>query len=244
MTAPTIAEQLAQRQVQQVPIKALAQAIVARSDELGLTWRLRFATVSTYATDGSLRIVYDNDTEPVPATPLIGGLAVGTRVTCLITPPGGNHVIGLIGSQGFLVPGQQLMIAKIADAPPINNNATFQADNELVKRVAAGLYGFEMECFFNSNATADFKSQFSLSAGTIGPCSFISSTPTGYATTNANGLVVGIPGNSTDLPFTTRGTFTATADNALFSWERAQNTATVADTFVRAGSWLKLWRIS
>lgn len=79
-----------------VPIKALAEAFVARADQLGLTWRLRPATIAKPAADGSLRGIYDGDTEPLPLTSLVGPLLAGARVQCLITPPAGNHVVGFV----------------------------------------------------------------------------------------------------------------------------------------------------
>jgi len=231
----TSAADLTQHIVQQVPIKALAQALIDRADELGLTWQLRPAQVTTPAADGALQIIYDGDTAVQRATSMLGALPVGLRVYCLITPPAGNHVVGVVGGPTYPAIGQSVAAVRTSDVNLVNN--TFVDDTVLKFAVTTGTYMFEMESFYNALAAAGFKSQFTLTAGTIGLCSFIDITPN-YLLTNANGLVIGIAGNSTDRPFTTRGSFTATGPG-FFTWQRAQNTTNGTPTVVRAGT--KMW---
>lgn len=83
-----------------------AETIVARARDLGLTWTLRPATVqssdSTVASASTIRIAYDGDNVGIPATNLSGAkLYAGQRVMGLIVPPGGNYILGPIGSAVF-----------------------------------------------------------------------------------------------------------------------------------------------
>jgi hypothetical protein len=81
-----------------LPIADIARAIQDRSEELGLVWKLRPATVAAPGPSGQLRIVYDGDSELIDAVSVIGRLPVGARVMGLISPPAGNHVIGFLGA--------------------------------------------------------------------------------------------------------------------------------------------------
>src|SRR4030095_1763948 len=68
-----------------------ASAIVDNAERLGLTWNLRYGTV-TSATP--LAVTYDGDTEAIPMTSLVGVLNAGGRVSCIAVPPSGNYVVG------------------------------------------------------------------------------------------------------------------------------------------------------
>lgn len=79
----------------QVPVKALADAVLERARRLGLVWRLRPATVTSA---GTIRVQIDGDTAPIRVVSMLGPVAVGARVMVLITPPAGNHIVGWIGA--------------------------------------------------------------------------------------------------------------------------------------------------
>lgn len=74
------------------------QAMVERSDSLGLTWGLRPATVIALAT-ATVTAKYDGDTEPIAMFSLVSGLYVGARVMAIKVPPSGNYILA------FLDPG-------------------------------------------------------------------------------------------------------------------------------------------
>jgi hypothetical protein len=71
---------------------ATASAIVDNANALGLTWRLRPATVAVNS-----QIVVDGDSEPIDWTDtLIGPVLVGQRVWVITVPPSGNYIIGFV----------------------------------------------------------------------------------------------------------------------------------------------------
>ncbi|WP_169596582.1 hypothetical protein [Micromonospora sp. HNM0581] len=77
-------------------MKALAEAVVERAVRVGLTWRLRPATVVGPAEAGGVRGLYDGDVAPIRMVSMVGRLPRGARVWVLCTPPAGNHVVGFI----------------------------------------------------------------------------------------------------------------------------------------------------
>lgn len=81
-----------------LPVKAIAEAVLERMNRLGLTWRLRPATITAVTPDGGIRGVYDADTQPVRLVSMLGPVAVGARVMVLRTPPAGNHIVGWAGT--------------------------------------------------------------------------------------------------------------------------------------------------
>ncbi|WP_319461212.1 hypothetical protein [Micromonospora sp. RTP1Z1] len=81
-----------------VPVKALAEAVLEKAIRLGLTWRLRPATVTSVAGDGTIRALHDGDTQAIRVTSMIGAVPVRSRVMVLKSPPAGNHIVGLVGS--------------------------------------------------------------------------------------------------------------------------------------------------
>lgn len=81
----------------------MAKALKANAPNMGLTWNLRMATVSTTG-DAGLTVKLDGDdaastpaastARPVPAISLIGATVVGTRVMTLWTPPNNLYIVG------------------------------------------------------------------------------------------------------------------------------------------------------
>ncbi|MFG1660733.1 hypothetical protein ACGFIY_29770 [Micromonospora chersina] len=80
-----------------VPVKALAEAVLEKATRLGLTWRLRPATVVSVASDGTIRVLHDGDKVPVRVKSMVGPVAVRSRVMVVKTPPAGNHIVGWVG---------------------------------------------------------------------------------------------------------------------------------------------------
>ncbi|SCL43432.1 hypothetical protein [Micromonospora aurantiaca (nom. illeg.)] len=87
-----------------VPVKALAEAVLEKAVRLGLTWRLRPATVTSVASDGTIRALHDGDTQAIRVTSMIGAVPVRARVMVMKSPPAGNHIVGLVGSPGTGAP--------------------------------------------------------------------------------------------------------------------------------------------
>lgn len=83
---------------EQLPIKAIAEAVLERARRTGLTWRLRPATVVSVDADGTTRAVYDGDDQPIRVTSMVGPVAVAARVMVVTTPPSGNHIVGWAGA--------------------------------------------------------------------------------------------------------------------------------------------------
>ncbi|HET6482261.1 MAG TPA: hypothetical protein VFG35_19820 [Actinoplanes sp.] len=85
---------------------ARIKALQDNAQRLGLTWQLRPATVVSGpnpATANRVTIVMDGDVgstpAPIEAVSMIGPLAFGMRVYVIISPPAGNHVVGLVDGQ-------------------------------------------------------------------------------------------------------------------------------------------------
>ena len=85
-------------------IGVATQSIVANAKRLGLTWTMSMATTAS-STTADIAIVLDNDTEPIDAISMIGSLSADTRVYVIQVPPGGNYIVGFVGTSpplGFL----------------------------------------------------------------------------------------------------------------------------------------------
>ncbi|TDB80959.1 hypothetical protein [Micromonospora sp. KC721] len=89
-----------------MPVKAIAEAVLDRVLQMGLTSRLRPATVVGAASGSGFRVVVDGDTVPMRVGSLVGALPKKSRVMVLMTPPAGNHVVGFLG-----VPPQSAYLA-------------------------------------------------------------------------------------------------------------------------------------
>ena len=139
----------------------------------------------------------------------------------------------LYNSKNVITEANEYLVFKDADESV--STTTLQTDNELTAPIVSGVkYGFQLYLLYSSNATADFKIDFS-ATGT-GLYSFASQS-------DAKSL-------STDSLITTGATFTfgvmfygyviATSNGAItLRW--AQQTASGTAT-VYAGSWMKLMK--
>ncbi|MEV4704516.1 hypothetical protein [Actinoplanes sp. NPDC049316] len=81
----------------ELPVKAIAEAVLDRARRAGLIWRLRAATVTEAAPDGTVRARIDGDPAPIRVASMIGPVALAARVMVLITPPSGHHIVGWAG---------------------------------------------------------------------------------------------------------------------------------------------------
>lgn len=77
--------------IEQPAITATVRALIDQSYRLGLTWKLRPATINS---SSPLTAVYDGDSEPIFMVSLIGSVLADTRVMALTVPPSGNFIIG------------------------------------------------------------------------------------------------------------------------------------------------------
>lgn len=76
----------------------IVNALLMRADQLGLTWRLRPATIDVSTVSGSSMAVLDGDTVPIRVIPLVGSVSLGDRVMVVSVPPSGHYVIGWANS--------------------------------------------------------------------------------------------------------------------------------------------------
>lgn len=76
------------------------QALVESANRLGLTWRLRPATVVSLVEE-QVTVVMDGDTEVVTTTSLIGPAPVDGRVMVMIVPPAGLFIVGIPGGVSY-----------------------------------------------------------------------------------------------------------------------------------------------
>lgn len=86
------------------------EALVARADQLGLTWKLRLATVVDGVNPNNILAIYDGDSVQIRMISFVGPLPLGGRVFAIAIPPSGNYIVGvsgalLISSAGINNPG-------------------------------------------------------------------------------------------------------------------------------------------
>lgn len=80
-------------------ISAGAREMVNQARALGLTWSLRIATLSTAQPieQGGFTGVLDGDSVAISLTNMTGeSMVAGTRVYCLLIPPAGNFIVGVV----------------------------------------------------------------------------------------------------------------------------------------------------
>lgn len=76
-----------------------AESVVVNSDRLGIVWKLRPATVSGGSDPTAISLTMDGDQALISAYSLIGPVAPGARVMCVLVPPSGVYIVGTIGGQ-------------------------------------------------------------------------------------------------------------------------------------------------
>lgn len=147
----------------QLPIKAIANALAERAWELGLTWRLVPATVGEPGQGGVMRVTLDGDTVPIDATTMIGRLAVGARVFVVLSPPAGVHIVGFMGADfppsvvGEAI-GRPRLIELATDwSTGANNTTPTNVTGMSFTAVAGGRYIVRLRASHTGASAADIK---------------------------------------------------------------------------------------
>jgi hypothetical protein len=142
-----------------------------------------------------------------------------------------------------------LAVIKAADESR-NTTTTLANDSELTLAVAASTtYLWEACIFFDSNATADYKGQWSVPASASGRFQC-----TGYALGGAFGMfdnaTIGTvqanegPVAGVVRPHFMTGSLTISTTAGNFRWQWAQNTSNGTATITKAGSYMKMWKVA
>jgi len=97
------------------------KALVSNARRLGLTWSIRRASV---ASPTEVILDGDEDATEIEATFLTGTQTIGTRVTCLLIPPGAVFVIG-VNDAGPFPGGKVAKLRQTADQSWVSGAATF-----------------------------------------------------------------------------------------------------------------------
>lgn len=104
-----------------------ALALASDADRLGLTWKLRPATVMDGGDPTGILLQIDGDTVPMNGYSLIGPLQVGARVMCALVPPSGTYIVGYVGAAGT----ETVAGARATDTTGIGIIATTSGTTEL-----------------------------------------------------------------------------------------------------------------
>lgn len=129
----------------------------------------------------------------------------------------------------------------------VNNSAVLQDDDDLLIDVAANAY-YEGELYlmFTSAVAAGLKVGFTAPAGaSMEASSFlvvVSGTLT-FNNTNALGGVAGIVSDGTEAPYMNKFLLKTAATAGVLQFQWAQNAASVSNTTVNTGSFLRLRRV-
>ncbi len=143
--------------------------------------------------------------------------------------------------------GRPLYVEKSTDGIPVNNSTTFRDDDTLTLTLpATAEYEFLLLGKYLSAAAADFKIQFTIPTGAamtnpVYDC--IVGGVHGWGLCGANGSVTGIDGTGASVPITIQGKIITGITGGDLTVQWAQNTANVSDTYMQAGSSLRLLRI-
>jgi hypothetical protein len=100
-----------------IPVKAIAEAVLERARRTGLLWRLRPATVTAVSAAG-IRVRLDGDTETIRTASMVGDVIIGARVMILITPPAGQHIVGWAGTPAAAL-GPDALAYTDTDSDPV-----------------------------------------------------------------------------------------------------------------------------
>lgn len=130
------------------------------------------------------------------------------------------------------------------------SQTTFQSDTELFLPVAANsVYACHIHMIFNSPVAAGLKTQFTVPAGAVVTnWTFLlpaTTTPTAaMGLCGPSGGVVGISAHATDEPGDMWGVLTTGSTAGNLQFQHAQNTSTASTTSMKAGSWLRMLKIT
>jgi hypothetical protein len=127
----------------------------------------------------------------------------------------------------------------------VNNSATFQNDDHLALTVvASATYVFRHHWVFNSGATPDLKSQFTVPSGTTMAYWTQSSSSIHAASGLTEASSVIYDGDGSDITVWTVGYIVTSSTAGTVQWQWAQSTANASNTIVRKGSILEFVRVA
>lgn len=101
--------------------------LVHTQGRLGLTWRLRPATVAINPTipyTANTLATYDGDTSPIRMISLVGPIQNGARVMAVYVPPQGNYIIGFAGTSKLPALGVVSNVATTSSNGTITSSTT------------------------------------------------------------------------------------------------------------------------
>lgn len=132
-------------------ISAGAQALVTNASRLGITWRLRLATVAagSASSEDFFLARMDGDDETILVISMIGSQVVGTRVYVITIPPAGNYAIGWVSGSSGRFPGQ-----RIATAVETTDSGTFTAETEIGSITATLVTGRTYQVLCNAQVSS------------------------------------------------------------------------------------------
>ncbi len=141
-----------------------------------------------------------------------------------------------------------LIASKLVDNTPVNNSTAYVSDADLFLPLAASTtyLGF-LHLVYSSNATADFKCQFTFPSGTTLPAWTFTAIDASSVLIHAianNGGAIGLGGAATDLAYDAWGLVIVGSTAGTLQLQWSQNTANASNTFSRAGSYLTLLKVS
>lgn len=173
---------------------------------------------------------------------LVGdGVTITSLPNCdtLDTDADGNIICGT-DAQGASAQ-EPIVIRKSADET-ISNEKTLQDDDELLFAVGADeTWVFEFHVIGNAHKKADFR--FGLSTPEGSTCAFsVAAGKETSAHTSCSESSRTMSGKSDDRPYSLDGTIiTGTGGNVTLQW--SQNKSKADPAIIRAGSWLRAWRV-
>jgi hypothetical protein len=139
------------------------------------------------------------------------------------------------------------IVARKTATETVNNSAAMQNDDELLWAVAANtLYRFELHLFYISDATPDFKFQFTVPAGAVMRWGYMA-VDTALAFKHPgyqNEATVGVAGgDGTDRYIIINGIVATVGTAGTLRLQWAQNTANASNTSVKDNSFGALYQI-
>lgn len=157
-----------------------------------------------------------------------------------------------------IVAGQKVKASDIAalvglssrldsDSASVNNSTVLVNSTLIIALAANSVYAFDSFIGYASDATADYKWNITLPAGATMSFSnwgndttgAVFNSPVSHDFISGTGSTMGAAAAGTNMSCRTVGTIrtAATAGNATYQY--AQNTATVVNTFLKADSWIR-----
>lgn len=132
----------------------------------------------------------------------------------------------------------------------IISNATLQDDDTLALAVVAStVYEFRLRAVINSGTTPDFKMGWTFPTGLTMTYDLFEGETLGTAANVIQGpyIQTDVPPISTsgnDQPWIAEGLVVVDTTAGTLQWQWAQNTLTASNTIVRAGSYLRLRKVT